>query len=248
MKEFTWSNKLGHRGRRAWLFLVGPGDQLHEFTGKDIPGIVVVKGTDYFKNGKWSHFVYRLMLAEGVRPIAGRQGWETSTLEEGLRDATKFPKPIDRWSDMANAFGVSVPVLREFLLNTGRERVVERLDAIDKKLEELDEVTYYINEVSLSFGGPTNREISEGFWEWPVVVTLNGNKIGVVSPKHNSWTNPDVEGDVRVISAVHSSGYHGGYVSLRLAVPEGAVVKHTQEVRGGHAETGREKEDRWLTE
>ena len=64
MQNFEWSDGIGSRGRNSFLLFVR-GDEVIVFHGQDIPGVVVVRGTDYTKSGKWSHTTYRLQLADG---------------------------------------------------------------------------------------------------------------------------------------------------------------------------------------
>ena len=71
-----WKNQLGSRGRTPWLLIIRD-DCVVPFLGSNIPGSVVVRGTDYEKGGKWSCTTYRLELSPGTRYLAGRQGWET---------------------------------------------------------------------------------------------------------------------------------------------------------------------------
>ena len=70
MENISWSDGLGSRSRSPFLLFI-KGDEIIPFDGSDIPGVVVVRGTDYAKNGKWSHTTYRLQLADGIRHIAG---------------------------------------------------------------------------------------------------------------------------------------------------------------------------------
>ncbi|HHX27907.1 MAG TPA: hypothetical protein GX716_02735, partial [Firmicutes bacterium] len=109
----VYSDQLASRRRRAWAIVIGPGDELEVFTGESIPGKVAVVGCDYEKNGVWSHHTYRLAVADGVRFLTGHFGFETGTFREGLRAATG--QPTDRWHEVANALGVSLPVAQDFL-------------------------------------------------------------------------------------------------------------------------------------
>src|SRR5690606_17258666 len=107
MQEFTYCDKMGHRGRNPWLHLADSSGTIHRFRGKSIPGVVSVQDTEYEKNGKWSNTTYSLVLAAGVRPVAGIQGWEAGTFLEGAG--------IENWNDAANYYGVSVAEARRFL-------------------------------------------------------------------------------------------------------------------------------------
>lgn len=217
-----WSNKLGHRSRKSWALLVGPGDDVREFAGASIPGVVAVIGYDCTSEGKWSATIYRFELAPGVRFIAGHNGWETGRFTEGLAAATGLS--ADRWADVANALGVSVPTAMAFLRET-RPKAAAELDGVEAALAALDEAEPVgAEELTISFGSPTKRERAAGFWAWPVVVTVNNKEVGRVTPTDNgAWT---ASGSVKVLKEVRAAGTGGGYVTLRLAVPAGAKAEH----------------------
>lgn len=218
-KTVTYSDELGNRRREAWALIVGPGDEIELFSGKSIPGKVAVIGRDYKKQGVWSHNTYRLQLAPGVRFISGHMGWETGSFPEGLRDATG--KPTDRWHEIANALGVSLPVAQAFLREWLPKRS-ELLDKVESDLASLDETSPEgAATIAVSYGAPTCAARAEGFWEWPVrVLNEDGEEVGRVSPEGEPF------GDVKVLKREKSAGHGGGYVSLLLAVPEGCRAEH----------------------
>lgn len=232
--SISWSNEMGSRGRRPFLLLI-KGETITTFDGTSIPGIVVVRGTDYRKNGKWSHTTYRLELAQGVRAISGRDGWETGKFVEGLHAAVGFDQPIDTWADVANAMGVSVPSAMKFL-REWRPAAAEALDLVDVQLEALDEA---VNKdavvdsetVVVSFGGPSNRERAEGFWKSPKPITGHGGELRLIDVE-SGWIKENIKVvgmSGAVLSATHVSGYHGGYVSVTVAVVPGSEVAKTEE-------------------
>lgn len=231
----TWSNEMGSRSRRAWLLLV-KGEKIVNFTGQNIPGVVVIRGTDYRKNGKWSHTTFRLELAQGVQAISGRDGWETGRFVEGLHAAVGFDQPIDRWPDVANALGVSVPSAMAFL-REWRPAAAEALDEVDAQLEALDEAVnpaavVDTEMVVVSFGSPTNRMIAEGWWKTPKAIPGHDDaQIALVDPEKGWYEgNITVEGIAgTVLSSVHTSGMHGGYYSVTVAVVPGSKVAKTEE-------------------
>jgi hypothetical protein len=137
-RQITWSNKIGHRGRRPFLLFIHEG-KVRPFMGQHIPGVVVVRGTDFTQDGKWSHTTYRLQTAAGVREISGREGWETGRFTEGLGDAVGVPTP-DTWADVATALGVSVASAMEFLRDW-RPDSAQSLDAVQRALEALEETS-----------------------------------------------------------------------------------------------------------
>jgi hypothetical protein len=53
-------------GRTPRLFVVSPKGEVTQFAGKTISGLLVVTGSDYEKNGKWSGSTYRFRLASGA--------------------------------------------------------------------------------------------------------------------------------------------------------------------------------------
>jgi len=221
---FEWADKIGSRGRCPWLLLVDRDGVVREFTGESMPGIVAVIGTDYEKAGKWSHTTYRMELATGVRAIAGRDGWETGRFVEGLAAAVGYPGHIDRWVDVANALGTTIPETMRFL-REWRPKAAEALDAVEEAITEVDDTAEQGAEtIAISFGSPTRRQRNDGFWEWPVVVTLDGQEVGRIVPGEDGrWTS---SGQVNILSMEHSSGHGGGYVSMRLAVPAGGKAHH----------------------
>ncbi len=217
--QITYSDKMGSRSRSAWAIVIGPGDEIELFTGESIPGKVAITGHDYTKQGKWSHSTYRLQIAPGVRFLSGHTGWGTGTFVEGLASATG--KPTDRWHEVANALGVSLPVAQEFL-RARRPKAAEKLDQIEADLASLDETSPAgAATISISYGAPTRAARAEGYWEWPVrVLDEDGEEVGRISPEG------EASGNVRVLKRKETSGHGGGYVSLMLAVPEGCHAKH----------------------
>lgn len=75
MKNLTYNDGLSPRSRRKKLF-VGKGEQIHEFKGQTIQGIVVVCKTGYEKNGKWSNTTYHLALDDAAWHYEDKQSWE----------------------------------------------------------------------------------------------------------------------------------------------------------------------------
>lgn len=231
---------MGARSLRSWLLLIR-GDEIHVFDGATIPQVVGVAGSSYTKQGKWSHTTYRLAVAEHVRVIAGRDGWETGTFAEGLAAAVRAMDPqrrvdswhVDSWLDLAGALGVTLPAAQAWL-RAWRPKAAEKFDAAEAALAEVDDAAgpQGAAEVAVSFGSPTNRLAGEGYWTWPVVVTDDdGAEVARLTPDATlgvgtgaqGWRS---EGPVRILSYVHAAGYHGGVVSMRLAVPDGCAARH----------------------
>ncbi len=227
MESLQYSDGIGSRGRNPFLLLV-KGDEVIVFRGQSIPGVVVVRGTDYTKNGKWSHTTYRLQLADGIRHIVGRNGWETSRFVEGLALAVGCATP-DTWADTAKALGISVPSAMEFL-RSWRQQEAEKLDEIEQSLAKLEEVSKKKTDsviVTVSFGSPTNHAVREGYWESPKSIPGYNAEIRKIDAS-GSW----IEGNIVVIgisgtvlSVKYSSGMHGGYYGVSVGVIPGTETE-----------------------
>ena len=219
MKNITYSNRMAPRRRRAWALVIGPGDEIEEFLGETIPGKVAITGYDFEKCGVWSHSTYRLTVAPGVRFLPGHQGFETGTFTEGLRAATH--KPTDRWHEVANALGVSLPVAMKFL-RSWLPGAAEKLDRVEEDLASLDETSAVgAATLTVSYGAPNRKAREEGFWEWPVrVLDEDGVEVGRVT------ADGSPSGDIKLLKRETASGHGGGFVSLMLAVPEGCRAEH----------------------
>lgn len=221
-----WSDGIGSRSRNPFLLFIR-GDEIIPFGGSDIAGVVVVRGTDYTKNGKWSHNTYRLQLADGIRHIAGMSGWETGRFVEGLGSAIGCATP-DTWADTAKALGVSVPSAMEFLRAT-RPKAAEKLDEVEQSLAKLEEVSEQGTDslvVTVSFGSPTNRAIQDGYWESPK--TIPGYTAEIRLKDSGGWTEGNIEVvgiSGTVLSVKHSRGMHGGYYAVSVAVIPGTETE-----------------------
>lgn len=228
MGNITWSNGIGSRGRGAWLLFIR-GDEVIPFGGKNIPGVVVVRGTDYTKNGKWSYTTYRLELANGIRHIAGRDGWETGRFVEGLGSAVGCSTP-DIWADTSKALGVSVPSAMEFL-RSWRPQAAEKLDEVEQSLMALEEFSSQQEAdsviVTVSFGSPTNRAIREGYWESPKGIPGYNAEIRL-KDSSKGWAEGNIEVvgiSGTVLSVKHSVGMHGGHYAVSVAVVPGTETE-----------------------
>lgn len=227
MENIEYSDGIGSRGRNPFLLFVR-GDEIIPFAGSDIAGVVVVRGTDYTKNGKWSHTTYRLQLADGIRHIAGRSGWETGRFVEGLASAVGCATP-DTWADTAKALGVSVPSAME-LLRSWRPKAAAELDKVEESLAKLEEVSEKETDsviVTVSFGSPTNRAIRDGYWESPKTIPGYTAEIRL-KDSSAGWTEGNIEVlgiSGTILSVKHSSGMHGGYYGVSVAVIPGTETE-----------------------
>ncbi|MFH1295222.1 MAG: hypothetical protein ABIH84_01440 [bacterium] len=219
---------MGSRGRNPFLLFVR-GDEVIVFEGQDVPGVVVVRGTDYTKDGKWSHTTYRLQLATGIRHIAGRDGWETGRFVEGLGSAIGCKTP-DTWAETAKALGISVPSTMEFL-RSWRPKAAAKLDEVEQTLADLEEASSKQETdsviVTVSFGAPNNRAIREGYWELPKGIPGYDVEIRLLDPS-KGWSEGNIEVvgiSGTVLSVKHSSGMHGGYYAVSVAVIPGTETE-----------------------
>lgn len=136
METINWKDQLGYRSRKAFLWLI-KGNKIWLFCGESIKGVVAVVGVDYKQNGKWSSADYRLQLAEGVRYIAFREGWESGTLREGLGSSLGCA-PIDTWDDLAKALDLPRSVVERFIRYNFR-REARDLDKVERGIRQLRE-------------------------------------------------------------------------------------------------------------
>lgn len=221
MRSDTWTEELGHRGRRPWC-LVTHGGGVSRFTGDSIPGILAVVGTDYIKNGKWSSTTYRLAVSDGGRLVSGHMGWETGTFREGLRKSL-LASPLDRWASIASALGVSVQAVQQLIRPwlpdeaADLDRVEEQMAALERAEEAAatEAVT-----VSFAFGSPTRAQMADGYWTSPKEVPGHPGVSVALRDPARVW----IKGNVVLVGAMgevlhvtHSRGYHGGYVSLTVS-------------------------------
>jgi hypothetical protein len=65
METIEWSSMMRNRSRTPQLLVLSEG-KLEVFQGKSIPGKVVVTGSHYKKNGKWSGTTYQLVVGKGT--------------------------------------------------------------------------------------------------------------------------------------------------------------------------------------
>lgn len=238
MADIRWLDQIGSRGRAPWLLLVR-GDEVIPFSGVGIPGVVAVRGTDYTKSGKWSHTTYRLRLADGIRHIAGRSGWETGRFVEGLGAAVGCKTP-DTWAETADALGVSVPSAMEFL-RSWRPLAANKLDEVEQSLMALEEASSQQETdsviVTVSFGSPSTHAIRGGFWEAPKGIPDYEAEIRI-KDREEGWNEGNIEVvgiSGTILSVKHSPGMHGGYYAVSVAVIPGT------ETEIPYFETAREK-------
>jgi hypothetical protein len=83
---YKYNDGLLPGGRRPTLWLVG-GGEIHHFRGQNIPGVAVIRHSEYEKSGKWSNTTYQIEVSPKytpvrlVAPLHGRV-WPQATLTD----------------------------------------------------------------------------------------------------------------------------------------------------------------------
>ena len=210
MKEITWSDGMGSRGRRARLWLRDRAGTMHAFGGETIPGVAVVVGSDYTKNGKWSANTYRIALSPGVVEFPFMSGWETGTIREGLGAG-------DTWQSFANRLGIKRSEAQRFLRSVAA-KAADHYDKVEAEVAALVEAGGEdISLHTLCFGNPTNRQMADGWWSKPILILdETGKEVGRIVEEDTYVSCHDM---VEVIDVDYSPGPHGGYVDLTVAMP-----------------------------
>ena len=104
--SLTWNDRLGNRGRSAFLVLVDGEGKLHNFVGRPIEGVCKSRVLESARDGKWSNSTFEIRLAAGVR-VAWRGMQDFKTFRVGDGEGT--------WAEMSAAWGVKEAELRAFL-------------------------------------------------------------------------------------------------------------------------------------
>jgi hypothetical protein len=211
---------MGSRRRKAWLLLIKAGT-VHEFSGSPIEGVVVIVNKSFTKNGVWSHDTFELALAEGVRFVPGKMGWDNGTFLEGLSAA--LGTNIRSWVTLANALNVTMEEAMRFIAKH-HTKSGEELNRIERELAALDDVCPEgAAEMVFTFGSPNRRMREEGWWDWPVVVRQNGNAIAQLTLAETGWVSNHPS--VKVVRASHGSGRGGGFWTLTVVGPDGVTME-----------------------
>lgn len=220
---FLWNDQLGGRRRPAFLLFI-LNDEVFVFEGKNIPGVCVVVSTKYTSQGVWSYTTFTLKLADGVRPIEGNYGFSTGRFVEGLAEACTLKNVPGTWAEFAKALGVSIVSAIKFL-RSYRPKAAEKFDAVDSALNDLEdsqgensELTAKI--ITVSFGGPTNRAIREGFWvSNKFIEGFEGAYLRIKTPDL-TWTECKVS-DIEIVGLtgkVLDVSVSYPYVSIKISV------------------------------
>jgi hypothetical protein len=117
METIQWSSEMRNRSRTPQLLVLSEG-KLNVFQGKSIPGKVVVTGSHYKKNGKWSGTTYQLVT-----------GKDTILID--------YCKPFDGWGQTWNDLSKSLkPLNGEIDVIATMKMVSEMIDKTSKFYQE----------------------------------------------------------------------------------------------------------------
>jgi hypothetical protein len=209
--EYNDGRRPGCRHPRLYL---AKGGEVRKFTGENIPGFCAVATSEYDKAGKWSNTDYRLVLAPGVRPL-----YFLSPLHGMWGD------DLASWGEVAEKLGLPVEVAQA-VVREEYPSTAERLDKLEAFTSEIESEGVTTETVVVSFGSPTNRAISAGYWSLPKSGWTTDGRTVTVKPGQRAsggpdWSAPEVVEPVgaKVLSSRHKPGIHGGYWSVEVLVP-----------------------------
>jgi len=209
---YEYNNGLEPAGRTPRLYLA-KGGEVRKFMGQNIPDFCAVAASRYQKNGKWSNTTYQLDLAPGVRPL-----YFLSPMHGTWGDG------IVSWGKLAESLGLPVDVAQS-LIRAEYKRTAERLDKLEEFAMAVEAKGGDTETVVISFGSPTNREISGGYWDAPKSGWTSDERIVTVEPSKgefgSDWSKPQIvapKGAI-LLSSRHHPGMHGGCYTIEVAVP-----------------------------
>lgn len=211
--EITWNNKPKSRGRKPSAIIINADGAVSEFRESGVIGQYHVSETEYEKAGKWSNSTYRITLGSGVRFYSWVPDFGTGK---------SFPE-ANTWEDVYREIfqNVGLPIERESLvacMRAMRPKFAARIDESESILLSLGKEPEL---VKISFGSPTNRQIDAGFWTRSEVT-----QDGVTIQKDCEYWNYATLATVRVVDPPNARvlrveterGYHGGYVTVTVAL------------------------------
>lgn len=209
---YEYNDGLKNAGRTPRLYLA-KGGEVQKFTGVNMPGFCAIATSKYEKCGKWSNTTYQLDLVPGVRPL-----YFLSPMHGTWGDN------LGSWGEVAETLGLPVDVAQA-LIRAEYKGTAERLDKLEEFALAVEAQGNETETVVVSFGSPTNRSISEGYWEKPKSSKTSYGRAVTVSPSKGEygadWSKPSVvepEG-AKIISSRHQPGMHGGYWTIEVVVP-----------------------------
>lgn len=201
------------------LYLV-KGLEFRKFEGSSIPGFCAVKTSNYQKNGKWSNTSYEIVLPPAVK------AFHMCSPMHGI-----YGEKYGSWGELIAAEGVPYEVAKE-IVSAEYPRTAHRLNEIEEFVMGLEEGVES-ETVIISFGSPTNRQISEGWWESEKTGHTEGNMEVVILPHpEEGWKKCTVvtPSGAKVTDVRTSPGMHGGYVTVTVEVPSNAQpVQNSEE-------------------
>lgn len=211
--NYEYNDGLRPAGRTPRLYLA-KGGEIKKFEGENIPGYCAVTTAQYDKNGKWSNTAYQLDLVAGVRPL-----YFLSPMHGVWGDN------IASWGMVAETLGLPVDVAK-LLIRKEYPKTGERLDKLEEFSLAMEAEGNQTETVIVSFGSPSNRSISEGYWGKPKSSQSSDGRAVTVNPGKGDdgttdWGNPipvEPEG-AKIVSSKHSPGMHGGYWTIEVIVP-----------------------------
>lgn len=94
-------------------------------------------------------------------------------------------------------------------------RASERFNQNEVALKQIES---FSESLETTFGGPTNRDINEGYWSSPKSTTFGeiSLKQGVESWRGAKPSDVVCPENVVCTNVTHCPGYHGGYVTVQL--------------------------------
>jgi hypothetical protein len=195
------------------LYLV-KGLEFRKFEGSSIPGFCAVNTANYVKNGKWSNTSYSIVLPPGVK------SWYMCSPMHGI-----YGENYGTWGEMVADLNMPYEVVKA-VIEIEYKRTAKRLNELEEFVMGLEEGVE-TETVVISFGSPTNRQISEGWWETPKTGYTSTNQEVEITPGENGWKDCFVSSHngAKVSDVSHRPGMHGGYYTVTVEFPSSATPK-----------------------
>ena len=208
MLSVNYNDGLRHAGRTPRLYLTN-GEVAHKFLGDNLPGCVTIATEKFTKNGKWSNTDYLLHLSPGFRALSF-----LSPLHGVWGD------DLGSWAEVATKLQLPLPLAQEIIRHE-YPKTAARLDAVEVFAAEVGKTA--LENVVVSFGSPTNREIKAGWWNEPKSALSADGQTKVVIQPHpvRGWNEPSVvqPESARIVNIVDYPVMHGGSFAITVAVP-----------------------------
>lgn len=211
MKTISFNDGMRSGSVTPRLYLV-KGLEFRKFEGLSIPGFCAVKTSNYTKNGKWSNTSYEIVLPPAVKEF------HMCSPMHGI-----YGERYGSWGELIAAEGIPYEVAKA-IVETEYPRTAKRLNEIEEFVMGLEEGVG-TETVVISFGSPTNRQISEGWWESEKTgYTEGGMEVVIIPSSEEGWKKCIVAtpSGAKVTDVRTSPGMHGGYVTVTVEVPSNA--------------------------